>query len=1377
MSSSPPPSTKAAYAATGAAAAAGDEAGDDSDFTSTSYGSSFRRWEGADAALAPRKRLAPTARGGGGQKRPDARQRKQQQRGSSGGGGGHDTNSTWDAQRASADALVESVGPGAEAEAAAAGPGFWGRVLDETGLIPRGGGGGGGGGRGAVGELAPGDAVPSLAWPEEAPPAGAGSVPGFLDGRAHRSARLTINRLLAKATDWRTPLTIARDCGRLLDEIGAACACHRLAKLSSSAGVPLDAVRAHPGFGALQGAVEARVPTFAPRQTANVLWSLAKLGDRASPLLPALVATLPRTPWGDWREQELANALWATGALQLADWPAAWAPLVREIKARGLARFETQAISNIVWACAYLDARDEELLGAVADSTVAAIAVAARCAAEAEARGDTHASIFSNPAAARFEARDGASRTIITPQSVSNTVWALTELDFFHSTCFEAAADDFRRRPRSYKAQEMCNLLYGFAKAGFADLAALAAVDAELAGAARRAQLTGQAVANMLWSFATLKYCPERSLGALAGEVAERAGWFGEQELANSLWALARLGYESGGGGGDGDGDGDGEGAGGGDDGSPSYGGGFGERRQRRRPRLLDAASDRVVELAESFHVQGCGNLLWALAVLGGTRTPCFNVLAARMAAMVESAVASSEGGESKGAGGGNGNGNGGARGDADVIESSQINQLFQALLLTKLERDEATAAAAVAAKASVIAERRGSGASPAEVEAAAAAAAEAAVEAAAADAALPSIPDAVARHVTRRWLQNTQETVVSVFQEDVAAALRDLGVRHSVEYTTADGLFSVDIAIVSDEPAAAVAAAEASSPVAASPSASAATDPSTAASAAPGTATASAARKVAIECDGPFHFAINTHAPTGATKLRRRLLKMLGWAVLPLPFYDHYALNSGPERARYLAALLRTAGVVVAPERAPAPADAAEVDRVERAFQELQQQPRVQGSPSSPSSHPAAAATAAVGAGEGAGARPPSAELIEAAARAAARGGASPIAAPPGSLVVPRQYSEEQAAASAAEAAAAPAPGVTWASAGGTGAGAGAGGGGRGGGAPSAAAPSSSSLSAQQQQQQRRELPPAEKPKEIELTSALIEAARRAALAAQNGRGPVPRERLAGLGLVLKRDAAAAPPSRFVAGGAGSASSQSNFASLDSSPSRRLAYPGEQRKHQQQQWHQQQQGQQQQQQQQRQASFERRSEGGGGGGRGGGYRGNSGFFSNNGGFFSTSPGRGRGAGGGPREQQQPFSPGRGSGGYSGYSNRDGGGSSWSQSGGGGGGGGGSWSQRSERDFAPLGDWDSPEERRPPPSRASSPCSSPSAAPPAPAPSLPPPPSSSRDRERRGLELSRMTVPALGLLATAAGVRRRSGLRKAELVEALLDAEQGQQEG
>ena len=887
----------------------------------------------------------------------------------------------------------------------------------------------------------------------------------------------------------------------------------------------------------------------------------------------------------------------------------------------------------------------------------------------------------------------------------------------------------------------MCNLLYGFAKAGFADLAALAAFDAECARPARRAQLTSQAVANMLWSFATLKYCPEKSLAALAGEVAERAAWFNEQELANALWALARLGYEpppqsssssSGGGGTDGvggeeeevDDDDDDEN----DDGEEDV-----YRRRRRRPRLLEAASARVVELARGFNVQACGNTLWALAVFGGTRMPCFNVLAARMAAEVEPFVAAAAAEDVGGGGGG-----GGRRevvdagGAAQVIQGTQVNQLFQALLLTQLERDAATRAAAEAAKASVIAERSGSGASRDEVEAAAAAAADAAVEAAAADAALPSIPDAVARHVTRLWLQNTQNTIVSVFQEDVAATLRDLGVRHAVEYTTADGLFSVDIAIEQQ-----AAAADSGS----------SGEAETATAAAAGTL-----KRVAIECDGPFHFAINTHAPTGATKLRRRLLRMLGWAVLPLPFYDHYALGAGAERARYLAALLRTAGVAVDPARAPEPADAAAVEEVERAFLEKKKQ-------LASSSNSSAAAE--VG-GEG-GPRVLTPELIEAAARAAARGAASPIAAPPGSLVVPRQYSEEQAAASAAAAAAAPAPGATWASAGGGGVGGG-GGGGRGGALSVSTSSSSPSLSEQQRRGLRGELAPVET-REVELTEGLIDAARRAALAAQGGRGPVPREQLAGLGLVLKRDAAMAP-SRFVAsagrGGSSSSSQSGSFSSVSASLSRRLGFQGQLLR------------------QQQQSYFERS----GGGDGGAGYRGNGGG--------SFNPGRGRGGNYSNRDG------GGGGGGYSGYGNRDGGyDSSWSQSGGGGGsswtqsggGGGSSWTQRGSgggvgsssrttqrnssggrgqqsgdrRDakaFSPLEDWDSfeGEERRSSSSRSPAPRAS----------------SSSFDRGARRLELSKLTVPALGLLATAGGVKK-SGLRKAELVEALLDAEERQQ--
>ncbi|KAK9822663.1 hypothetical protein WJX81_005748 [Elliptochloris bilobata] len=43
----------------------------------------------------------------------------------------------------------------------------------------------------------------------------------------------------------------------------------------------------------------------------------------------------------------------------------------------------------------------------------------------------------------------------------------------------------------------------------------------------------------------------------------------------------------------------------------------------------------------------------------------------------------------------------------------------------------------------------------------------------------------------------------------------------------------------------------------------------------------------VAIEVDGPSHFAENTRQPLGQTALKRRLLVALGWRPVPVPFFD----------------------------------------------------------------------------------------------------------------------------------------------------------------------------------------------------------------------------------------------------------------------------------------------------------------------------------------------------------------------------------------------------------------------------------------------------------------------------------------------------------
>lgn len=77
-----------------------------------------------------------------------------------------------------------------------------------------------------------------------------------------------------------------------------------------------------------------------------------------------------------------------------------------------------------------------------------------------------------------------------------------------------------------------------------------------------------------------------------------------------------------------------------------------------------------------------------------------------------------------------------------------------------------------------------------------------------------------------------------------MSAILRDeLGVEHEMEALTADGLFSIDIAMRTE--------------------------------------------RVALEVDGPSHFLRGTLAPTGPTLARDRLLAARGWRVISLPYFE----------------------------------------------------------------------------------------------------------------------------------------------------------------------------------------------------------------------------------------------------------------------------------------------------------------------------------------------------------------------------------------------------------------------------------------------------------------------------------------------------------
>jgi len=107
----------------------------------------------------------------------------------------------------------------------------------------------------------------------------------------------------------------------------------------------------------------------------------------------------------------------------------------------------------------------------------------------------------------------------------------------------------------------------------------------------------------------------------------------------------------------------------------------------------------------------------------------------------------------------------------------------------------------------------------------------------------LITLPVPMLQAAVQAYREDARKVTVSNGQREVGESLRRLGIPHELEYNTADGLFSIDLAIVD--------------------------------------------RRVALEFDGPSHFARKTLEPLGHTRLRDRLLSAMGWHVVSIPFFE----------------------------------------------------------------------------------------------------------------------------------------------------------------------------------------------------------------------------------------------------------------------------------------------------------------------------------------------------------------------------------------------------------------------------------------------------------------------------------------------------------
>ena len=119
------------------------------------------------------------------------------------------------------------------------------------------------------------------------------------------------------------------------------------------------------------------------------------------------------------------------------------------------------------------------------------------------------------------------------------------------------------------------------------------------------------------------------------------------------------------------------------------------------------------------------------------------------------------------------------------------------------------------------------------------------------------TLPTSILQVAVNARMEKVRNVTVSNSQREVGESLRRLGIPHELEYITADGLFSIDLAVVD--------------------------------------------RLIAVEFDGPSHFTTNTLEPLGHTRLRDRLLSAMGWHVVSIPFFEWDGLHRTDERDAYV--------------------------------------------------------------------------------------------------------------------------------------------------------------------------------------------------------------------------------------------------------------------------------------------------------------------------------------------------------------------------------------------------------------------------------------------------------------------------------------------
>ncbi|KAK2080103.1 hypothetical protein QBZ16_002499 [Prototheca wickerhamii] len=610
---------------------------------------------------------------------------------------------------------------------------------------------------------------------------------------------------MTSARDAQTILDIIANESDKFDSICMATAIHRLAGLKGAPNLHAQIVQS-PAFFKLKKLMLERRKVSSARNISNTLWSLAKMNHHPGDEFLQAYAEENAAKAAEGNAQNTANTLWAFATLGYNPGEAVLRALSTAVLAK-VGEFTAQNISNT------LGTPGPEVVTALARETVAKLATFVPQAMSNSLWALSKLELLRDLAAAALRRLPEFS-----PQNLSNTLWGLAKLGVYHRDLFEAGVQHAMRILHTLQPQTVANTLWAFAAldvcpdpafvravtpcvarqigefspqnlsntawalATLKEHAALrdlwCPIIVEVIAETHRRLVSGdervlsafsrQHLSNTLWALATLEYDPGKAvMAALGAAQATRVPTCIPQEMANSVWAFARLGAHS--------------------------------------PELLAAVARESVPRIAEYSPQNLSNLVWSFAKIGFLDAPLMEAATAHALAVREemalqhlsnvlwayatfkfTQAAFQEGmrDEVK------------RRLREEQLNLQQISNMLWSMAVLEILDEESWRMFVRAL------EPTNTGLAPAQLPAEALSQVFQALMLM--QVTLPDgdwgLPEDLRLAARNSWLANTKVVTISEFHSEVSRLLLSMGVAHDFEHLTQDRLFSVDIALSNEK-------------------------------------------------------------------------------------------------------------------------------------------------------------------------------------------------------------------------------------------------------------------------------------------------------------------------------------------------------------------------------------------------------------------------------------------------------------------------------------------------------------------------------------------------------------------------------------------------